>query len=744
MIDFSGQYLPTGDTIVGAVRLELSADADDVVNEVSVAKHGILAQTVTDVTFSAADVTTGHSLTRGTYYVETRWDDTNSNWQFRLVDGSSGNAVSVANLGGAGFTADWQNIRNVTAGSDGSRVFHSGTGLVIEFGAEYQSGSKSTGGAAQLLLGVPDGVPVPQVSLTFDGGGKTTYGLGDTLRIAGDGYATGSVYQPDSSVPGAGTVTVSGNSLAFRGVEPLIVHGLPDFEMLTPDLVAALTIDSAQLADVARQQLQLHTLTVEGQVTWTQKTQFNTPSPALDPRQVGRAIAVSDDGQTMVVGAKAKPVGSADTPNPTDGMVLVYQWLNGAWAEKARLEPSDLRLGLNFGGDFGAAVAIDGNRLIVGAPGDAPANGATVASFIPTFTSINTQDKQIIFANGTTLTDGQRVTYHKGNGYGSIGLTEGQVYYVKRVSDNPNAIQLASSPGGAAVSLTVATTSPDMLGTASFVPSSTTVQNNQIIFPSSTTLTNGQAVTYHNGNGDTSIGLDDGQIYYVKLVSGNPRAVQLAATLELANDPSGAVIPLSIPVRAPDQLKQATTVASFTPTFTNINTSTNRITLPSSTNLTNGQPVAYHKGNGYGDIGLTEGQVYYVNRISGTLIELALTPGGSAVSLTIPMTSLDRLGTASFIPSSTTVQNNQIIFGSNTTLTTGQAVAYQNGNGNASIGLNDGQVYYVKRVDSNPMAIELALTPELANDPAGAVVPLSFPARAGRVESDELRCGVCL
>ena len=276
-----------------------------------------------------------------------------------------------------------------------------------------------------------------------------------------------------------------------------------------------------------------------------------------------------------------------------------------------------------------------------------------------------------------------------------------------------------------------------MLGTTSFVPSSTTVQNNQIIFPSSTTLANGQAVTYHNGNGNTSIGLNDGQVYYVKLVNGNPRAVQLAATLELANDPSGAVIPFSLPTRAPDQLRQSTTVASFIPTPTNIqNNQISQISVASGTTLTDGQPVAYHKGNGYGSIGLTEGQIYYVNQVNGNpnTIELALTPGGSAVLLTVPTTSQDMLGTASFIPSSTTVQNNQIIFGSNTTLATGQAVAYQNGNGKASIGLNDGQVYYVKRVDSNAMAIELALTPELANDPAGAVVPLSFPTR----EPDEL------
>ncbi len=174
----------------------------------------------------------------------------------------------------------------------------------------------------------------------------------------------------------------------------------------------------------------MHTLTVEGQVTWTQKTQFTLDNPALDPRQVGRAIAVSDDGLTMVVGAKAKPEGSADTPNLTDGMVLVYQWIGGAWIEKARLEPNDLRLGLNFGGDFGASVAIDGNRLIVGAPGDAPANAPAV-SFDPA--SIDDQEDEIVFTSNPNLTVGQAVLYQKGDGNASIGLIDGQKYSSNRL-----------------------------------------------------------------------------------------------------------------------------------------------------------------------------------------------------------------------------------------------------------------------------------------------------------------------
>ena len=452
VIDFSDQYRATGASIVGAVRLNLSTDSSGVVNNLSFAKHGILAQTITAVTFVSAEVNPGRALTGShSYYVQTQWDGVAKVWQFRLWDSTADQAVAVATAGGSGFTSNWQNIGAVTAVSGGSREFHTGTGLVITFGPEYQSGTKSAGSAMELLLGVPQA----KIAMTFNGGAQTADGVGDTLRIAGDGDATkdgavfrkGGVYEPSSTLSGGGKVTVYGNEIAFSGVEPLIVHGFPHFEMRTPNLAAALVIDGTQLANVSRQQLQLHTLTVEGQVTWTQQKQFTLERPALDPRMVGRAIAVSDDGLTMVVGAKATAGGQ--TGNLTDGMVLVYQWNGSLWVETARLEPNDLRLGLNFGIDFGASVAIDGNRLVVGAPGDTPAN-APSASFNPN--SLDAGANWIVFASNPGLLVGQAVLYSKGFGNSSINLIDGSVYFVQAVSGNK--VKLAATIGGAVIDLT--------------------------------------------------------------------------------------------------------------------------------------------------------------------------------------------------------------------------------------------------------------------------------------------------
>lgn len=251
----------------------------------------------------------------------------NSLWQFRLWNNTSNEAVEIRSIGSAGpdFTDDWQNIASVAGNASGRRVYASGTGLIIEFANEFEAGSLTSSDAMELLLGVP----ASQLSFTLDGGSQSADGVGDTLRISGDGKAIGAQYLPSSTLPGGGVLTIAGNAFNFRGIEPLIVHGLPNFQMVTPDQAAALVIDSETLADSVKQQLQLHTLTVEGQVTWTQRRQFNIDRAVMDPRSLGRTIAVSDDGLTMVVGAKATPIGSATAGGFTDGIVLVYQW-NGS------------------------------------------------------------------------------------------------------------------------------------------------------------------------------------------------------------------------------------------------------------------------------------------------------------------------------------------------------------------------------------------------------------------------------
>ena len=87
-----------------------------------------------------------------------------------------------------------------------------------------------------------------------------------------------------------------------------------------------------------------------------------SPPSGLDVESFGAALAVDD--RTLVVGAPGSPyVGSLDI-----GDVFVYRLHGRKWSLEAHLQPSDAI----EGGRFGAAVAIEGDRLVVGAPGQTP------------------------------------------------------------------------------------------------------------------------------------------------------------------------------------------------------------------------------------------------------------------------------------------------------------------------------------------------------------------------------------
>jgi len=262
---------------------------------------------------------------------------------------------------GTRLTGDWQGIDKVPEeDTDGSaeRAFDTLRGFIVFLGndpAAYREGSVATGTAAELLAGVPSG----KVSLEFNGG--TNDLQGDTFRIAGDGAATGGEYHPSTSEDQAGSLNVGGNTFTFSGVEPLVVHGLPDFQVITPaDQAAHLTLDSVSVNELELSNLALKIVTVDGVVSWTQQDKFEIVD-ALEPLHVAKATAAS--GDILAV--------AADLDGATYGTVYIYEW-NDGWNETAKLYPGDRSLGSSdtLGQEFGASIAISGTTLVVGAPGD--------------------------------------------------------------------------------------------------------------------------------------------------------------------------------------------------------------------------------------------------------------------------------------------------------------------------------------------------------------------------------------
>jgi hypothetical protein len=99
--------------------------------------------------------------------------------------------------------------------------------------------------------------------------------------------------------------------------------------------------------------------------------------------QFGNAVALS--GDTMAVGAWRESSGAtgvggdqSDTSQPASGAVYVFEANAAAWSQTAYVKASNAAQGDNFG----AAVALDGDLLAVGAPGEDSAEQDSGAVYV--------------------------------------------------------------------------------------------------------------------------------------------------------------------------------------------------------------------------------------------------------------------------------------------------------------------------------------------------------------------------
>ncbi|MEP4534175.1 MAG: Ig-like domain-containing protein [Cyclobacteriaceae bacterium] len=102
--------------------------------------------------------------------------------------------------------------------------------------------------------------------------------------------------------------------------------------------------------------------------SWTQRG-VDIPGES-DGDNFGSSLSLSDDGNTIAIGAAFKDLTSSFAPN---GRVQIYEWNGNAWTQKG----SNLD-GIDDFENFGEAISLSGNgtRLAVGIPGQ-DTNGAT-------------------------------------------------------------------------------------------------------------------------------------------------------------------------------------------------------------------------------------------------------------------------------------------------------------------------------------------------------------------------------
>lgn len=115
--------------------------------------------------------------------------------------------------------------------------------------------------------------------------------------------------------------------------------------------------------------------------TWSQQAHLVSPNPTANG-DFGRSVAI--EGDTIVVGATHEDAGAVKV----SGAAYVFTRTGATWTQQARL----LAATPKYCEEFGASVAISGNRVLVGAPergwdGIHPTPGGAVDVFVRTGTS---------------------------------------------------------------------------------------------------------------------------------------------------------------------------------------------------------------------------------------------------------------------------------------------------------------------------------------------------------------------
>ena len=185
-------------------------------------------------------------------------------------------------------------------------------------------------------------------------------GVGDSLSLAlvvrGDLRPAVSERTVDFTDAGGGTVLTYG--------------GLRAWDATGRDLVTRFEPDDQGFSVVVEVKGAVYPVTIDP----VAQQAFLKASNTEANDQFGFAVAVS--GDTAVVGARFEDsavaginqgVGQANDNNAeAAGVAYVFVRSNGVWTQQAYLKPAVPRAGNNFG----AAVAISGNTIAVGAPGD--------------------------------------------------------------------------------------------------------------------------------------------------------------------------------------------------------------------------------------------------------------------------------------------------------------------------------------------------------------------------------------
>jgi hypothetical protein len=260
---------------------------------------------------------------------------------------------------------------------DGAEGDHFGASLAIDgdtvvIGAPFDGDPAHYWRGSVYIFARAGGVWIEQGKLVSSDGESEDF-FGDSVAISGDTIVVGAPGDdgPTSSQRGSAYVFVRSNG-TWNVQQKLFATGAS--ENATVGASVAISGDTVVVGapgddgPVGAYQGSAFVFARASGV-WTQQQKF-IPSDNEDNDHFGESVAVS--GDTVVVGA---PYDDGGAGNSHRGSAYVFVRSNGVWAEQQRLLASD-----GDSGDFFGSVAINGDTIVVGAPGDNGLAGANQGS----------------------------------------------------------------------------------------------------------------------------------------------------------------------------------------------------------------------------------------------------------------------------------------------------------------------------------------------------------------------------
>jgi len=227
--------------------------------------------------------------------------------------------------------------------------------------------------------------------------------------------------------------------------------------------------------------------------------------------------------------------------------------------------------------------------------------------------------RNTIYLQNHGLATGDEVTYTFTSGTGNFGLVSGSTYTVERVSNDRFRLKSGSTE--------VNFTSFGEIGDEFTLTATKYNNNGDTVFVEDSTFQEGDAILYDTNGGNAIGGLVDDQIYYVYRKSGD--------RFRLASNPS---LLTGNEVRASS--------SSYTLSSYYFNSTSNYIRTRGSssnysvTDFTNGSAVLYTQPAGNPVGGLSNGGIYYINKIAGDQFSLHYTKADALADTNrIPITT---------------------------------------------------------------------------------------------------------